>query len=218
LFQPRPAIPLGAVKQRPPLGGLTESSGMPEPTDDELVARSRTGDDEAFAVLVTRYRARVFGLIGRTIGDPARADDLAQDVFLRIHRGLPYFRGRSKLSTWIYRIVVNVCLQEAGRPVRIEVPAETPGDEDHAPRELAVRDPAFEAVELRDRLEKALATLPPNYRLLVAAHYLQGVQYEDLADAMQMPLGTVKTHLHRARQLLRRALTEAAVAPVRGRE
>jgi RNA polymerase sigma-70 factor (ECF subfamily) len=187
-------------------------SGMSDVSDSELVARCQAGSDEAFEQLVARYRVRVFGLILRTIGDTRRAEDLAQDVFLRIHRGLPYFQGQAKLSTWIYRIVLNVCLAEKQRPVRIEVPVEEPGDEDHAPRELATKDPAFAALELRDRLTKALAQLAPRDRLLVAAHYLDGVQYEDLAAAMQMPLGTVKTHLYRAKQQLRRLLTEPQVS------
>lgn len=180
---------------------------MAELPDDELVARCKDGDDEAFAALVTRYRARVFGMITRTTGDPARAEDLAQDVFLRVYRGLPYFQGRARLSTWIYRIVANVCASERQRPVRIEVPAEDPGDEDRAPRELASADGAFDAVELRDRLSKALAQLPENYRLLVAAHYLEGVRYEDLSEVFGLPLGTVKTHLHRAKRQLRTLLT-----------
>jgi RNA polymerase sigma-70 factor (ECF subfamily) len=179
---------------------------MPEPTDDELVARCKGGDDEAFVALVTRYRARVFGMIARTVTDTGRAEDLAQDVFLRVYRGLPYFQGRAKFSTWVYRVALNVCLQERQRPVHEEVPAEDPGDEDHAPRELGCTDPAFDALELRDRLSKALAHLPANYRLLVAAHYLQGMQYEDLAETFGMPLGTVKTHLHRAKKQLRMLL------------
>src|SRR5947208_16202893 len=82
----------------------------------ELVERCRRGDEGAFQELVDRYKDLVFGLIARTIQDRSRAEDLAQDVFLRIHRGLPYFRGEARLSTWIYRIVANVCLQEHGRP------------------------------------------------------------------------------------------------------
>src|ERR1700752_1085643 len=80
-----------------------------------LVERCRSGDESAFQELVDRYKDLVFGLIARTIQDRSRAEDLSQEVFLRIHRGLPYFRGEARLSTWIYRIVANVCLQEHGR-------------------------------------------------------------------------------------------------------
>src|SRR5256885_14721565 len=82
----------------------------------ELVERCRRGDEGAFQELVDRYKDLVYALIARTVQDRSRAEDLAQDVFLRIHRGLPYFRGEARLSTWIYRIVANVCVQEFGRP------------------------------------------------------------------------------------------------------
>src|SRR5262245_38575010 len=170
----------------------------------ELVERCRSGDENAFQELVDRYKDLVFGLIARTVQDRSRAEDLAQDVFLRVHRGLPYFRGEARLSTWIYRIVVNACLQERA-PATVSLDAMTnDGARTHVmPSAL---DRQFSDLELRDRLEKAIARLPPNYRLLVAAHYLQGVQYEDLAEAMDLPLGTVKTQLHRAKQQLRRVL------------
>jgi hypothetical protein len=80
---------------------------MPDSTDDDLVRRCQGGSDEAFAELVDRYRRLVFGIIARTVGDSSRAEDLAQDVFLRIHRGLPYFRGKARVSTWIYRIAMR---------------------------------------------------------------------------------------------------------------
>src|SRR5205823_4502835 len=81
----------------------------------ELVERCRRGDEGAFQELVDRYKDLVFALIARTVQDRSRAEDLAQDVFLRIHRGLPYFRGEARLSTWIYRIVANVCVQDHAR-------------------------------------------------------------------------------------------------------
>src|SRR5471030_1685563 len=169
----------------------------------ELVERCRRGDEGAFQELVDRYKDLVFALIARTMLDRSRAEDLAQDVFLRIHRGLPYFRGEARLSTWIYRIVANVCLQEQGRPA-----AAISLDDERAHEQAmpSAPDRQFNDLELRDRLEKAIARLPANYRLLITAHYLQGVQYEGLAEALQLPLGTVKTQLYRAKQQLRRML------------
>ncbi len=165
----------------------------------ELVERCRRGDEGAFRALVDQYKDLVFALIARTVQDRSRAEDLAQEVFLRIHRGLPYFRGEARLSTWIYRIVANVCSQQQPPAGRTSVPL----DEQQGP---AGDDRRFGDLELRDRLEKAIARLPANYRLLVAAHYLDGVRYEDLAEALQLPLGTVKTQLYRAKQQLRRLL------------
>ena len=174
---------------------------MEDVHERELVERCRAGDERAFQELVDRYKDLVFALIARTLQDRSRAEDLAQDVFLRIHRGLPYFRGEARLSTWIYRIVANVCLQDHGRG-----PGGVSLDDNRTPATRAASDRQFGDLELRDRLEKAIARLPANYRLLIAAHYLQGVQYEELAEALQLPLGTVKTQLYRAKQQLRRML------------
>jgi RNA polymerase sigma-70 factor, ECF subfamily len=169
----------------------------------ELIARCRQGDQQAFRELVDRYKDLVFALVSRSTADRSRVEDLAQEVFLKVHRGLPYFRGEAKLTTWIFRIVLNLLSQESQKrrtarevPLDPELPAHQPRTDPRAARDL----------ELRDRLEKAMARLPPNYRLLIAGHYLQDVKYEDLAEALDMPLGTVKTHLHRAKQQLRALL------------
>ena len=172
-------------------------------SERELVERCRSGDETAFQELVDRYKGLVFALIARTVQDRSRAEDLAQEVFLRVHRGLPYFRGEARLSTWIYRIVANVCVHDAAaRPAAISLDDERAGK--YAPPSASDRQ--FGDFELRDRLEKAIARLPANYRLLIAAHYLEGVRYEDLAGALDLPLGTVKTQLYRAKQQLRRML------------
>ena len=168
----------------------------------ELVERCRRGEVGAFEDLVDQYKNLVFAMIMRTFPDRSQAEDLAQDVFLRIHRGLPYFRGEARLSTWIYRIVVNVCVQDRGRGAS----SVSLDDANARVSTPAAADRHADDLELRDRLEKAIAQLPAQYRLLIAAHYLRGVQYEDLAEAMNMPLGTVKTQLHRAKRQLRMLL------------
>jgi RNA polymerase sigma-70 factor (ECF subfamily) len=174
--------------------------------EHELVERCRRGDERAFQELVDGYKDLVFALIARTTPDRSRAEDLAQDVFLRVYRGLPYFRGEARLSTWIYRIVANVCIHE--HQARTPPTESLDGDRAGQRTSAAARDRQFSDLELRDRLEKAIARLPANYRLLVAAHYLQGVQYEDLAQALELPLGTVKTQLYRAKRQLRRLLED----------
>ena len=164
-----------------------------------LIERCRTGDDIAFGELVDRYKNLVYGMVWRMVADRSQTDDLAQEVFLKVYRGLPYFRGEARLSTWIFRIVANVCTQARARRT-----AEAPG---LVPvREPGSHDVAFADFELRERLDKAIAQLPENYRLLIAAHYLEGVQYEALAEALNMPIGTVKTHLYRAKRRLRELL------------
>lgn len=177
---------------------------MTEFDERALVERCRSGDDTAFGELVERYKDLVYGVVYRLAQDRRQVDDLAQDVFLKVHRGLPYFRGDARLSTWIYRIVQNVC-SEARMRYRPAVSLDSERD-DGPRREYGKPDAAFAELELRDRLEKAIAQLPENYRVLIAAHYMKGVQYEALAEALNMPLGTVKTHLHRAKRRLRELL------------
>ena len=181
---------------------------MSEETLDEraLVDRCRKGDDEgAFGELVDRYKDLVYAMVWRLTPDREQVEDLAQDVFLKVYRGLPYFRGEARLSTWIYRIVANVCSQARSRP-RVEVQMEQTAD--GRPIEPASPDRAFAGFEVRDRVAKALAQLPEPYRLIIAAHHLQGMQYEALAEALNIPLGTVKTHLHRAKRRLREILDQ----------
>lgn len=179
-------------------------------SEHQLIDRCRQGDDEAFRELVERHQRLVFALIGRSVSNPARVEDLAQEVFLRIYRGLPYFRGEAKLSTWIFRIVSNVIAEERkpGLPaVSLDDPVPGAGAPAIDPGAL---DRAFGDLELRDRLDKAIRQLPPHYQILVNGHYLEGLRYEDLAAALNLPMGTVKTHLHRAKRLLRQSLEAEA--------
>src|SRR5579862_6262467 len=128
----------------------------------------QAGHERAFQELVEHYKNLVFALIARTVQDRSRAEDLAQEVFLRVHRGLPYFRGEARLSTWIYRIVANVCIQDRGRGS----PQVSLDDANARVSAPAAADRHAHDLELRDRLEKAIAQLPAQYRLLIAAHYL----------------------------------------------
>jgi RNA polymerase sigma-70 factor (ECF subfamily) len=171
-----------------------------------LIERCRAGDDAAFGELVDKYKNLVYGLVHRLIGDPSQGDDLAQEVFLRVHRGLPYFRGDARLSTWIYRIIQNVCFEARSKRAAALLHMAPAYHADGRPVDPGRPDTAFAELELRDRLDKAIAQLPEQYQVLIAAHYLQGVQYEALAEALDMPLGTVKTHLYRAKRRLRELL------------
>lgn len=172
--------------------------------EHELVERCRQGDETAFRELVDQYKGLVFALIARSIPNRARAEELAQDVFLKVHRGLPYFRGESRLSTWIYRIVINTLSQE--RPERATTSLDETDEDDRPALQPGADDPAFGDLVLKDRLQKAIEQLPVRYQVLINGHYLKGMQYDELATALEMPMGTVKTHLHRAKRQLRRLL------------
>lgn len=176
---------------------------MPATDEWDLVARCRRGEDAAFRQLVDRYSPMVFALASRLVRPPLRPEDVAQEAFLRVHRGLPLFRGDSTLATWIYRIVSNVAFELRGRERYQDESLDDDGATRPAP---GIRDRAYGDLELRDRLDKALARLPAHYRVLVHGHYVKGVKYEELAAAFGLPVGTVKTHLFRAKRLLREAL------------
>jgi RNA polymerase sigma-70 factor (ECF subfamily) len=183
---------------------------MTQASEAELVARCRDGSETAFAELVDRYKNLVYGLISQVASDRAGIDDLAQEVFLKVHRGLPSFRGDAKLSTWIFRIVRNVCID-----ARTNAQPTASLDERTADGQLkldpAAVDRAFHHVEIRERLEKAIAQLPADARFLISAHYFGGQQYQELAEILGIPIGTVKTTLHRAKQRLR-AIMEQGTA------
>ncbi len=180
---------------------------MRDSAEQALIERCRAGSDEAFRELIDQYKNLVYGVILRTVADPSRADDLAQEVFLRVHRGLASFRGDSSLSTWLFRIARNVCAEI--RDTQHFERSLSELDDDARPRfDPGATDAAFADIELRDRLGKALMQLAPAARFLVSAHYLGGQKYEDLAHALDLPVGTVKTHLHRAKRRLR-AILEA---------
>jgi RNA polymerase sigma-70 factor, ECF subfamily len=175
--------------------------------DADLVSRCLAGSDEAFSELVDRYKNLVFGVISQVVSDRSRVDDLAQEVFLKVHRGLRSFRGDAKLSTWIYRIVRNVCSESCvGERTAVSLDEHT--EDGRLRYEPAVTDRAFGDVERRALLEKAIAGLSVEQRFLISAHYFGGQQYQELADILNMPIGTVKTQLHRAKERLREIMNQ----------
>jgi RNA polymerase sigma-70 factor, ECF subfamily len=173
--------------------------------DEDLIARCLDGNDEAFAELVDTYKGLVFGVISQVARDKNDVHDLAQNVFVRIHRGLPGFRRGSKLSTWIYRIIMNVCHDAAARE-RPHLSLDERDAEGRLRHEPSAEDKSFRTFELSDALERAIASLPVEQRFLISAYYFGGQQYQELADILEMPMGTVKTHLHRAKARLRALL------------
>src|SRR4051812_2883101 len=146
---------------------------MDQASEVALLARCRAGSDSAFGELVDHHKNFVFGVILRTVDDRGRAEDLAQEVFLRVYRGLPYFRGDSRLTTWIFRIVRNVCHEE-----RTRRPATVSLDDVATHKQYGCIDAQFAALELHDRLSKAVAQLPAQEQLLISAYYFGGRQYD----------------------------------------
>jgi RNA polymerase sigma-70 factor (ECF subfamily) len=175
-------------------------------SDAELVARVWQGDEAAFEQLVLRHQRYVFNLAYRVLGDYAEAEDVTQEAFLRVWRGLSGFRGQARFTTWLYRIVHNLCLNRLPRLRRellqIEPPEEILANPAPSPPDL------FDARERLAFLHAQLDRLPEKYRLVLTLRYLQEFSYAEIAAALDVPMGTVKTHLHRARRLLRERLRQ----------
>lgn len=172
--------------------------------DVELVAACRRGEARALEQLYHRYKRRVFGLVTRIAG-AGDAEEVAQDVFVRIFRGLVNFRGDSQLSTWIYRLAVNAALSHVARRPR-PAAGEDALDEVAAPRAVDP-DP-----RLARRLEDALAQLPAGYRAVLVLHDVQGLSHEECAEILDCRVGTSKSQLHKARLRMRELLGPALAA------
>jgi RNA polymerase sigma-70 factor, ECF subfamily len=181
--------------------------------DDELVARCRGGDHAAFTAIVNRYKDRVYWLVRRMVGEPD-AEDLTQEVFLRAYRAIPALRNGATLRTWLFRIAHNLCLTEIDTRRRRgeHLSIEGEGDEKLHTLLPPVVGRLEDAVEQRDfarRVLEAAEKLPVSHRAVLTLYYVDEAKYEEIAEVMGIPLGTVKTHLHRARLRLREILIGA---------
>ncbi len=179
-----------------------------ELSDEELVARARTGDRPAFAHLVDRHRVSVFNLTLRIVGNREDAEEAAQDVFVRAYKSLDRFRGDAKFVTWLYRIAVNVSLSSVRRTRRdLSTTSISDDDEDGLPMQIpdASANPAelFEQAEFRDRVRNLVAELSPIYSAVISMYHIQSLSYDEIAEALELPIGTVKARLFRARAALR---------------
>ena len=183
-------------------------------TEKQLVARAQQGDPAAFEALVDMHAQYVYNLALRVVHNPQEAEDLAQEAFLRAWRGLPAFRGQSKFSTWLYRIVTNLCYNHLPR-IKRELVSLIPDEE--AVRLPDVRLAPEEGVintELQTHLHNIIEELPESYRLLITLRHLQGMSYKEISWVTGMPLGTVKTGIFRARQMLKITLENYEVENV----
>jgi RNA polymerase sigma-70 factor (ECF subfamily) len=175
----------------------------PEESPD-LLGRLRRGEPGAFEDLVIAHQHRVYGLALRMLGRPAEAEDVAQEVFFRAHRGLAGFRGDARLSTWLHTICSRLCLTRLAERRQRGDPDDTAlatlADGRAGPEEHAARG------ELATALQAALDRLDPERRLVVLLRDVEGLAYEEIAAALDLPVGTVRSRLSRARAELRERL------------
>ena len=180
-------------------------------TDTELVSKIKKGDMAAFDKLVEEYNKRVINIAYSLLSDREDALDAAQEVFVKVYKNIGSFRGESTVSTWIYRITKNVCT-DILRKRRTTI-ISLDNDDDESPR-LEIADESTSPEQVAERNEKiaivrkAIATLDENQRTLVTLYDINGLSYEEIAAILKCPLGTVKSRLYRARESLRKILSE----------
>ncbi len=178
------------------------------PTDKELVRRVQAGDKGAFDLLFSRYQHKIVNLVGRYLRDSEDVQDVVQEAFIKAFRALPRFRGESAFYTWLYRIAINTAknhlVARSRRPPGVDVEVE---DAEHFDGADALRDVENPEAELsRDELsaeiDAAIAALPDDLRSAVTLREFDGLTYEQIADIMECPVGTVRSRIFRAREAI----------------
>ena len=183
-------------------------SSSTEQDDTLLVAASKQGDQDAFAQLVQRYQRRVFNLVFRMLQQYEEANEITQETFLAAWQGLPAFRGDARFPTWLYRIAYNCSLKQLEQRKRdqalqsamqAEQLLECTDDDNRTDAQLETHD-------RQALVQEHLSQLPAKYRIVLVLRHLQEMTYEEMAEILTVPIGTIKTHLFRARNLLKERL------------
>lgn len=202
---------------------LANAASTPVELDDQqLVQASKLGDQDAFSQLVLRYQRPIFNLVYRIVQHYEEASEITQDAFLAAWQGLPSFRGDARFATWLYRIAYNCALKQVeahkrDKALQAVLQAEQALDGlDDRQRDA---DAGLAAREQQAVVQEQLSYLPAKYRIVLILRHLQEMTYEEMADMLKMPVGTIKTHLFRARNLLKerlQALSRESSAETRG--
>lgn len=180
--------------------------------DQQLVQRVQKGDKSAFDLLVLKYQHRVLKLVGRFVNDAAEAEDVTQEAFLKAYRALPAFRGESAFYTWLYRIAINTAkntlVSNRRRPVDFDLDLQDPEQYERQARLKDEDTPegVLLTEEIRAVVERALAQLPEDLRTAIVLRELEGLSYEEIAEAMDCPVGTVRSRIFRAREAIDKKL------------
>lgn len=179
-----------------------------EPTDAQLVRRVQKGEKWAFDLLVLKYQHRIVNLVMRYVRDQDQALDITQEAFLKAYRALPRFRGESAFYTWLYRIAVNTAKNylaaQRRRPMDIELDMQDPEQyELHAKlRETDTPEGITLSQELNETVQRAIQALPEDLRTAIILRELDGMTYEEIAQTMECPVGTVRSRIFRARDAI----------------
>lgn len=182
-------------------------------TDQEMIARCKCGDREAFNELVEKYQKRVFNIAYGMLSDYEDAGDAAQEVFLKVYRSIASFKGQSSFTTWLYRICSNVCTDMLRKRQRRGYTISINGEDDdgNMVTELPSEEPTpEESVELNERqrlVREAIADLNREYREIIVYSDIQQLSYDEISKILKCPTGTVKSRLNRARSALKKKLS-----------
>jgi RNA polymerase sigma-70 factor (ECF subfamily) len=175
--------------------------------DRDLVARAQRGDKRAFGLLVEKYQRRLARLLSRLVRDPAEVEDVAQEAFIKAYRALPAFRGDSAFYTWLYRIGVNTAknyLVAKGRRVPtvsdIEPDSEDAFERDEQLRDIQTPESELLSKEIAATVNRAMSELPDELRTAIQLREVDGLSYEEIAQIMDCPIGTVRSRIFRARE------------------
>lgn len=177
-------------------------------SDKKLVERVQKGDKGAFDLLVLKYQHKIVNLVMRYVRDPELSQDIAQEAFIKAYRALPRFRGDSAFYTWMYRIAVNTAKNHLAaqrrRPMDIELDLQDPEQYDlHAKlKETDTPEGVTISNELKLTVERAIAALPEDLRTAIVLRELEGMSYEEIAQTMECPVGTVRSRIFRARDAI----------------
>ncbi len=170
----------------------------------ELVRKALAGDERAFRKILESHYTLIYSVVRGVAGQRAETEDIVQEVFIKIFRALGDFRGESRLSTWIYRIARNEALNAMDRRSPTVIPIE---DCMEFPDSGESPDAALHRRMSRERLERLMERLDENQRVAIELRYVSEKSYEEIAEIMEIPLGTVKTYIHRAKLSLKRMMT-----------
>ncbi|MGK0680934.1 MULTISPECIES: RNA polymerase sigma factor RpoE [unclassified Methylococcus] len=185
---------------------------MSEELDDELVGRVQRGDKRAFDLLVRKYQYKITQLISRYIKDPYESLDVAQEAFIKAYRALPGFRGDSQFYTWLYRIAINTAknylVTHARRPREDEFDVESAEqfENGHRLKDVDTPEAALLSDELAATIQSALDELPEELKLAITLRELDGLSYDEIAEVMSCPVGTVRSRIFRAREAIDKRL------------
>ncbi|MBE6962033.1 MAG: sigma-70 family RNA polymerase sigma factor [Ruminococcaceae bacterium] len=185
----------------------------PNLSEQELVAAAKQGDQDAFETLIHLYEKKVFALTRRLCANPDDAQEAAQEAFLAAWQGLPFFRGDSSFATWLYRLTSNACMDLLRKEQRHQSAAGPSLDDEEVelPVVASTGDPHAEAerAELKTVIEAGLRALQPEYRTVLLLREIHQRSYDEIADILDLDLGTVKSRINRGRKLLRKFLLES---------